>query len=102
MYINKKGERVYSEIYNSKHFAHCQDLIGNDGKVLSVILASDKTALSTLSGDASAWPLYLSIGNIDKSIRQNTSTESLILIGLLPNLKGTKSEKRKIKIIASR
>ena len=34
-----------------------------------VILASDKTHLSDFSGNKSAWPVYLTIGNIKKAIR---------------------------------
>jgi hypothetical protein len=35
--------------------------------VAPVILASDKTNLTTFSGDKKAWPVYLTIGNISKA-----------------------------------
>jgi hypothetical protein len=40
--------------------------------------------LCTLSGNKTAWPLYLSIGNLSKVKRQSVKTNRLILIGLLP------------------
>ena len=42
--------------------------------------------LSTLSGDKSAWLVYLSIGNLGKEIRRSTKSNGLILIGLLPKV----------------
>ena len=37
--------------------------------VSPIILASDKTKLTAHSGDKQAWPIYLTIGNIDKKIQ---------------------------------
>ncbi|KAF8247797.1 hypothetical protein K440DRAFT_501150, partial [Wilcoxina mikolae CBS 423.85] len=59
-------------------------LLENGLTVVPVILGSDKTMLSTLSGDKSAWPIYLSIGNLSKAKRQSVKSNGLILIGLLP------------------
>lgn len=42
--------------------------------------------LSTLSGDKSAWPVYLSIGNLGKEKRRSPKSNGLILIGLLPKV----------------
>ncbi|KAF8248735.1 hypothetical protein K440DRAFT_514219, partial [Wilcoxina mikolae CBS 423.85] len=52
--------------------------------IIPVILGSDKTILSTLSGDKSAWPVYLSIGNLSKAKQRSVKSNGLILIGLLP------------------
>ncbi|KAF8241316.1 hypothetical protein K440DRAFT_573394 [Wilcoxina mikolae CBS 423.85] len=43
-----------------------QESLPDRSTVVPVILGSDKTMLSTLRGDKSAWPVYLSIGNLSK------------------------------------
>ncbi|KAF8252857.1 hypothetical protein K440DRAFT_506164, partial [Wilcoxina mikolae CBS 423.85] len=59
-------------------------LLENRSTVVPVILGSDKTMLSTLSGDKLAWPVYLSINNLSKAKRRSVKSNGLILIGLLP------------------
>lgn len=49
-----------------------------------IILSSDKTKLSVFRGDKSAWPIYLTIGNISKDVCRLTSSHSTILLGYLP------------------
>ncbi|KAF8248421.1 hypothetical protein K440DRAFT_548224, partial [Wilcoxina mikolae CBS 423.85] len=61
-----------------------QESLPNESTVIPVILGSDKTMLSIFSGDKSAWPIYLSIGNLSKVKRRSVKSNGLILIGLLP------------------
>ncbi|KAF8241189.1 hypothetical protein K440DRAFT_507321, partial [Wilcoxina mikolae CBS 423.85] len=61
-----------------------QESLPDGSTVVLVILGSDKTMLSTLNGDKSAWPVYLSIGNLSKAKRRSVKLNGLILSGLLP------------------
>jgi hypothetical protein len=51
-----------------------------------VIFASDKTLLTIGSGDNSAWPIYLTIGNLEKAKRRSPKANGLILLGILPKI----------------
>ena len=55
------------------------------GETISpVILASDKTELLQFKGDKTAWPVYLTIGNISKDVCHEPSCHASVLLGYLP------------------
>ncbi|KAF8244542.1 hypothetical protein K440DRAFT_558596, partial [Wilcoxina mikolae CBS 423.85] len=70
---------IYAEMWASDWWWKTQagfPLLENGSTVVPVILGSDKSMLSILSGDKSVWPVCLTIANLSKS-------NGLILIGLL-------------------
>jgi hypothetical protein len=52
--------------------------------VVPIVLATDETQLSNFQGDKSAWPVYMTIGNIGKETRCQPLSHAQILVGYLP------------------
>ncbi|KAF8596730.1 hypothetical protein BDV93DRAFT_405243, partial [Ceratobasidium sp. AG-I] len=61
-----------------------QNLLPPGATVVPIILSSDATQLTNFSGGKSAWPVYVTIGNIPKSIRAKISSYSTLLLAYLP------------------
>ncbi|CDO69052.1 hypothetical protein BN946_scf184992.g1, partial [Trametes cinnabarina] len=62
-------ERIFEEMASAEWWRKIQEALSAQvphATVAPVILATDKTQLSTFSGDKQAWPVYLTIGNINK------------------------------------
>ncbi|KAF7290282.1 hypothetical protein MIND_01342200 [Mycena indigotica] len=74
----------YDEMWTGTWWWDTQDLLEDGATIIPIILSSDKTQLSSFAGDKQAWPVYISIGNISKSIRRQPNSRATVLLGYIP------------------
>ena len=75
-------------VYDVKYIMHTltlsQSQLPEGATLLGVILSSDKTNISVMSGNRMAHPLLLSLANIDANICSKGSLHGFLLLALLP------------------
>ncbi|THU88810.1 hypothetical protein K435DRAFT_916207 [Dendrothele bispora CBS 962.96] len=78
--------RLYHDFYTGRWWWDTQKAVEADkpgATIIPVIISSDKTQI-TLFRNKSAYPVYLTIGNLPKEIRRKPSQQGQILLAYLP------------------
>ncbi|CAO3638345.1 unnamed protein product [Mucor hiemalis] len=81
----REGEAVYNDISNSNWWLDLQQKIGQQTVIIPLMLSSDMTLVSQ-NARKKTWPLYLTIGNIPKSILQKAAVLVLLQNTHIPPL----------------
>ncbi|CDO77502.1 hypothetical protein BN946_scf184912.g1 [Trametes cinnabarina] len=85
--MTRGDTRFYGEMNTAEWWWKTQGKLPTGACIAPLILASDKTNLTVLRGDQTAWPVYLTIGNIDKSVRRKPLAHAVLLLGYIPTSK---------------
>ncbi|KAH9924954.1 uncharacterized protein BXZ73DRAFT_91146 [Epithele typhae] len=79
--------RVFFDMHTGKWWWSTQEAVERlapGGTIIPIIVSSDKTQL-TVFGNKTAYPVYLTIGNLPKHIRRKPSRRGQILLAYLPS-----------------
>ncbi|KAG9080792.1 hypothetical protein FRC06_006159, partial [Ceratobasidium sp. 370] len=80
-----RRNRVYGNPWTASWWWRTQMRIPDkSATIIPLIIASDRTRLSMMSGGQEAYPVYVSMCNIDKTIRRKTSSGAMALLAYLP------------------
>ncbi|KAJ7804028.1 hypothetical protein B0H14DRAFT_3113367 [Mycena olivaceomarginata] len=105
-YIDKEKKiRMYHNMHTGKWWWSTQDAVEKENPgatIIPIIISSDKTQL-TVFGNKTAYPVYMTIGNIPKEIRRKPSRRGYILLGYLPTsrMKHVKNKAARRRILAN-
>ncbi|KAF8496067.1 hypothetical protein JB92DRAFT_3126275 [Gautieria morchelliformis] len=77
-------DQVFNEMWTGEWWWELQEKLPKGATIALIIIVSDNTQLCQFSGDKQAWPVYLTIGNIDTAIHHQPSKQAMVLLGYLP------------------
>ncbi|KAG2053153.1 hypothetical protein BDR06DRAFT_914253 [Suillus hirtellus] len=86
-----KTQRLYHDLCTGEWWWATQDVLEQSkpgATIIPIIISSDKTQI-TLFRNKTAYPVYLTIGNLPKSIRRKPSRRGQILLAYLPTTRLT-------------
>ncbi|KAG8940175.1 hypothetical protein FRC04_005600 [Tulasnella sp. 424] len=88
------GQCVYHEFCTGDGWWEAQSKVPAGTTIIPIILASDKTTLTSHTGGRMAHPLYLTLGNIRKDVRASIHRQAYLLLAYIPILSKIKQKLR--------
>ncbi|KAG8710043.1 hypothetical protein FRC08_017694 [Ceratobasidium sp. 394] len=77
--------RVFGESSSAEWWWRMQERMADkSATIVPLIISHDRTSLSTMSGGQTAYPLYMTLANIDKSVRRKLKSRASALLAYLP------------------
>ncbi|KAJ7481071.1 hypothetical protein B0H11DRAFT_1724567 [Mycena galericulata] len=76
--------RVYTEWLSGDVSWEIQEQLPSGATVLGTILSSDKTQLTSMTGNRSAYPMLISMADLDMDFRMKACHHAFLLLALLP------------------
>ena len=86
------NKHVYTEMHTAEWWWKKQHKVSKlhpGATIVLIIFGSDKTLVTEHSGTKSAWPIYISIGNLDRQTRRSQTRPGMLVLGLLPIMKSS-------------
>ncbi|VDB87450.1 unnamed protein product [Peniophora sp. CBMAI 1063] len=105
MLVDDTEERRWSDMHTGRWWWNLQaqvEAYKAGATIVPLIVSSDKTQLTQFRNQ-SAYPVYLTIGNLPKELRRKTSLQGQILVGYLPvsRLENIKNDKERRRLLSN-
>ncbi|KAF7511721.1 hypothetical protein GJ744_003452 [Endocarpon pusillum] len=88
--VNSDNTRIHNEMLTANCWWDVQKQLPPKSTVVPLIISTDKTQLTQHNGEQASWPVYLTIGNLDKATRRAQAQPSIILLQFHRNPPSTK------------
>ena len=92
----EKLVRIYNELHTADWWWETQEKLPDGATIVPLLIATDKTQLTQHHGDRSAWPVYMTIGNLDRFTRRKQNSSTMMLIGHIPIISDNFSVKAEV------
>lgn len=78
------GVYFFPQLFVNAHQYCFKDRLPLGATIAPLIIATDKTQLTQFSGSKQAYPVYVTLGNIPRSLRRKPSQQACVLLAYLP------------------
>ncbi|KAJ7205926.1 hypothetical protein B0H12DRAFT_1034874, partial [Mycena haematopus] len=98
----EKLTRVYTEWLSGNVAWNIQSQLPPGATVLGTVLSTDKTQLTSMTGNRQAYPVLISLADLDMEFRAKASHHAFMLFALLPIAKFYEKDKEIVGVLTSR